>query len=353
MKESDIDLSICMITYNHESTIADAIQGVLSQVLNKTFELVIGEDCSSDNTRDICEAFAIANNNVRLLPAQGNLGMHSNFKRTVDACKGKYVAFCEGDDFWTDTLKLQKQLDFLEVNTDYGLVHTDFDTLYMNDNYLMSSTHDKLGVKLEGSCSLKYWNSFGKSKATIKTLTVCFRKEYLQKYYQFMASDHKDWAVGDFPLFFFISSISKIGYLSDSTAVYRTVPAGTASSAAINSDKHLYIRKSYVEMRKYLLTNLITEKYDYLKAYHREYKSLLISAIISGNKTHFFKILNKTDLMRNPPLLFRLAYHNDTYVFNNITVIILRLYQRINILLYFASKPKFVWDTAKRKWLRH
>jgi len=107
-----------MITYNHEPFIAQAIEGVLMQKTNFKYELVIGEDCSTDNTRKICEEYAHNYPDIiRLLPSEKNLGMFANGTRTMKACmNGKYIALCEGDDYWTDPNKLQKQVDFMESN---------------------------------------------------------------------------------------------------------------------------------------------------------------------------------------------------------------------------------------------
>lgn len=114
-------LNVCMITYNHERYIHQAIQSVLGQIADFPIELVIGEDGSTDNTRAICETYATNYpDKVKLLPVKGNLGMMKNFLRTYRACDGKYIAFLEGDDFWTDRTKLQKQIDFLERNPSYS-----------------------------------------------------------------------------------------------------------------------------------------------------------------------------------------------------------------------------------------
>jgi len=111
-----------MITYNHERYISEAIDGILMQECDFEYELVIGEDYSTDNTRKICEQYAAKYpNKIKLLQSVNNWGMNSNFIRTVKECNSKYIALCEGDDYWTDPLKLQKQVDFLEKNKEYSL----------------------------------------------------------------------------------------------------------------------------------------------------------------------------------------------------------------------------------------
>ena len=109
-----------MITYNHEKYISEAIEGVLMQKATFPIELIIGEDCSTDNTREIVLEYAEKYPDIihPLLP-EGNLGMMRNFIKTMEDAKGKYIALCEGDDYWTDPYKLQKQINFLETNRDF------------------------------------------------------------------------------------------------------------------------------------------------------------------------------------------------------------------------------------------
>lgn len=119
---SKVKVSVCMITYNHELFIRDAIEGVLMQKINVPLELFIGEDFSSDNTQIICQEYTKRYPDIiRLLSSSKNLGVMANFTRTLRECDGKYISLCEGDDYWIDPYKLQKQIDFLEHNADYVL----------------------------------------------------------------------------------------------------------------------------------------------------------------------------------------------------------------------------------------
>src|SRR5690554_5301571 len=118
-------VSVWMITYNHEQYIKQAIEGVLMQQTTFRIELVIGEDCSTDNTANIIREYE--QKNPGLIKARynnQNIGMIPNMIKTLEECNGKYIALCEGDDFWTDPFKLQKQVDFLETHLDYtGAAH--------------------------------------------------------------------------------------------------------------------------------------------------------------------------------------------------------------------------------------
>jgi glycosyltransferase involved in cell wall biosynthesis len=108
-------VSICMSTYRHEQFIQQAIEGVMMQQTTFPIELVIGEDYSNDSTRAVCEEMAARySGKIKLLPSDRNYGQNHNLSRTVKACTGKYIALCEGDDYWIDPGKLQKQVEFLE-----------------------------------------------------------------------------------------------------------------------------------------------------------------------------------------------------------------------------------------------
>ena len=115
-----ITVSICCITYNHEHFISQALDGFLMQKTNFKVEILIGEDCSTDRTRSVIENYCIKYpGKIKLLTYEKNIGSIKNHINTLNASTGKYVALCDGDDFWTDPLKLQKQVDFLEANPDY------------------------------------------------------------------------------------------------------------------------------------------------------------------------------------------------------------------------------------------
>lgn len=113
-------VSVAMITYNHERYVRQAIESIINQKTIYRIELIIGEDCSSDETLAICKEYEQkCPQIVKLLPSNVNLGVTSNLIRTLQACTGEYIALCEGDDYWGDSLKVQKQVDFLSANRDF------------------------------------------------------------------------------------------------------------------------------------------------------------------------------------------------------------------------------------------
>jgi len=120
-------VSVCMLTYQHVGFIAQAIEGALMQKTDFLFEILIGEDESNDGTREICQNFAqrypqqirlFLRNRRDVMHIDGRARGSFNFRKTLLEAKGEFIALCEGDDFWTDPSKLQRQVDFLRANPD-------------------------------------------------------------------------------------------------------------------------------------------------------------------------------------------------------------------------------------------
>lgn len=116
-------ISVCMITYNHEKYIRQAVEGVLSQEVEYPFELNIFNDASTDRTGDIIRSIITLHPKgelIRYHVHEKNIGLPANYRWSINNCRGKYVAICEGDDYWIDRNKLQKQVDVLEQNPAYS-----------------------------------------------------------------------------------------------------------------------------------------------------------------------------------------------------------------------------------------
>jgi len=111
----------CLITYNHGAFIQKAIESAQAQQVDFPIEFIIADDCSTDGTTDIIRKMAASNPGIRPLLREKNIGAGPNFISMLQAAKGKYIAYLEGDDYWTDNRKLQKQVDFLERHPDYSI----------------------------------------------------------------------------------------------------------------------------------------------------------------------------------------------------------------------------------------
>ncbi len=226
-------LSICMIAYNHENFICEAIEGVLMQKANFNYELVIGEDCSTDETRKICMEYQQKYpDKIKLLLPEKNLGMMRNFITTLQACQGKYIALCEGDDYWTDPYKLQKQVDFLEANAEYVMCFHDAEIL--NPKGVFTPYLASTGI----SPKKYYTGADFITQNFVPTASVIFRKEYL---------DMKVLIESDIPsvdwfLYVMLLQKGKIGYLSDKMSVWRQHSGGVYNGLSAIKEKQFKIK---------------------------------------------------------------------------------------------------------------
>jgi len=204
-------VSVAIITYNHEYYISKAIESALMQSTNFNFDIVIGEDCSTDRTRQICEDFAQKDGRIKLLPSEKNLGASLNFSRTLKSCNGKYIALLEGDDFWTDHLKLQKQVDLLDNNHEFSFCFTDRMIVDDKDILLRERSIPESKRRI-----LSYSDIL--SGFTPPTQTVLFRAELLDAQ---ILDTMKIVFNGDTLLFGYLSTKGYAGYLNSVTSTYR------------------------------------------------------------------------------------------------------------------------------------
>ncbi|MDP9080737.1 MAG: glycosyltransferase [Bacteroidota bacterium] len=120
MDTQTLMVSICCITYNQDKFLAKAIDSYMMQKTDFEFDIVIGNDCSSDGTREILEHYKEKYaDKIKVISSDKKMGTISNLISCNGLCKGKYIAFCKGDDIWADPNKLQKQVDLLETNPKY------------------------------------------------------------------------------------------------------------------------------------------------------------------------------------------------------------------------------------------
>lgn len=124
-------VSIAFVTFNHERYVAQALQSVLMQETTFPFEIVIGEDCSLDSTRQIVLDYQMRfPEKIKVLLHPRNLGGARNFCEVLNVCSGKYIHFLEGDDYWTDKTKLQKQVAFLDSQPQFAFCFHNFNVLH-------------------------------------------------------------------------------------------------------------------------------------------------------------------------------------------------------------------------------
>ena len=237
--QSSIVVSICVVTFNHVSFIKKCLDDILMQQTNFDYEILLGEDASTDGTREICIEYA------KKYPSKIKLFLHHrennisingsptgrfNFLYNLYSAQGKYIALCEGDDYWTDPYKLQKQVDFLEANPNFNICFTNAYNLLQNNELKLKEIPD---ISTNGVYTyddlLEHYNF-------ITTASVVVRKNF---------NTIPQWIfklpVGDLGLYLLTCKTAKIKCLPDITTVYRIHNQGIWSSLSQIKQFEIYL----------------------------------------------------------------------------------------------------------------
>lgn len=211
-------VSVCLITYNHARFIRQAVESVLAQQTDFLFEIVIGEDCSTDNTRSILrELDAIYPGRLRLFQRERNIGMGPNAAATYAECHGTYVAMLEGDDYWTSPKKLQQQVDAMDAHPQWAVCCHAAAAI----NEMGGSDPLALPTPSRDVCTI---DDLLRANF-IQTCTVMYRGGLVPEIPSWLL----DLKLLDWPLHILHARHGTIGYLPDSMAAYR-IHAGGAWS---------------------------------------------------------------------------------------------------------------------------
>lgn len=226
-------VSVIVSTYNHEKFISECLDGILMQQTSFPFEIILGEDESSDGTREICKSYAdkypeqiklFLRSRKDVIYINGNPTGRYNFIENLKACNGKYIALLDGDDYWSDRLKLQKQVDLLEVNPQLiACHHWQYMAIEKEGSFVEVETPTKEdGYFPQAVSSAK--NIFA-NQVRMKTRTLMFRnivdKEFFPPWFYKVA-------FGDVPLSFLLGKHGDFGFIDEPMAVYRQTNDGVS-----------------------------------------------------------------------------------------------------------------------------
>jgi glycosyltransferase involved in cell wall biosynthesis len=268
---NDITVNIIMLTYNQEQFIAQTIESVLVQKTNFNYQLVIGEDCSTDKTRSICESYAMKySDRIKLLPKlEKNIGFMANYTRTIKNCDGKYIANCDGDDYWIDEYKLQKQVDFLNNNSEYSIVYTGIKRLFLNGDL---KEKNNSATKTITNFEDLIFNNY------IPSVSVLFKNT--QNYENEIPNWFINLPYGDWPTYLWtIKNSGKIYFLNEITAIYRTGIGVSVNMGKISSNfvkghiiflKCMEIDKSFSHKKGIILKSISIKKLELMTSLNRE-----------------------------------------------------------------------------------
>jgi glycosyltransferase involved in cell wall biosynthesis len=231
-------LSVAVITYNQEKFISQTLDSILSQEHNYSYEIVIGDDCSTDNTKLIIEDYATRYPNIiKTIYNEINVGLIKNYFNVISKCSGKYIMECAGDDWWLPG-KVKQQLNFMEANSDTGLCYG-LAQCYNEDNEYINKN---IGVEC---------NSFEEVMVSnpIPAVTVCFKRECVVRYIDDVAPVLQGWKMEDYPMWLWFYKNSKVAYIPVCFACYRCLNESVSNSK--NIEKRIEFLKSTYDIRNF------------------------------------------------------------------------------------------------------
>lgn len=317
-------VSICCTTYNQKEYIRDALNSFLSQKTNFTYEIIVHDDCSTDGTTDILHNYEEKYpQKIKVIYESENQYSKGIKIEPIlyKECKGKYIAFCEGDDYWCDQYKLQKQFDFMEKNIDCSLT--------VHSCYFQNSLTGKKKQKKQPYFGSRYYtiNEIITGDGGIfPTNSMFFRKQFIDLPSYFYTSP-----IGDLPTMMYLATVGSVYYMDEPMSVYRVNSINSWSARQLSNDIKLRKKrqeKFYKEVclmlkefnkvtnNKYdkAVTNLLLiKKYQYFVAIGE------LNKIKDKEFKKLYKIYTKREIFRKVKL----------FIIRNIPCIYLYLKKRI------------------------
>ena len=217
-------VSIVTLAFNHGRYLRQCLDGFVMQITDFPFEVIIHDDASTDDTAQIIreyeEKYPHIFRPIYQTENQYSKGVAIGATYLYPAVRGKYICECEGDDWWTDPYKLQKQADFLEAHPEYSLCCTAYGSMRMRDGFVKDEKGTETDITMRQLMK----------KNLIGTLTVMYRKEVHQEYMEQVLPVMPKFRMGDIPLWLFMASKGKIRKLADQTAMYRKLEYSASHS---------------------------------------------------------------------------------------------------------------------------
>lgn len=203
--------SVCMVTYNQIGYVKQSIESVLNQIHSYDYEFLISDDCSTDGTQDIIRAYEKNYPNlIKPVYNEQNIGAMKNYFQTLNRCRGKYILFCDGDDFW-EPGKVEKQISFMENNK-----YFDF-------------TYSKMEIKNPHKDKVEYFGRYAANledvfiQNPVTSSTLCFKNEMWKEYFKTEQPDNKKWIMEDFPFVIYCFNNYHGFFLDEVLATYNVI----------------------------------------------------------------------------------------------------------------------------------
>lgn len=280
-------LSVHILTYNCERYIKDALDSVLHQKTTFPFEIVIGDDASSDDTFNIIEKYAKRHDNIKAHKNPKNLGILKNFIETLKRCRGEYVFDLAGDDWLSDENALQILVETLDENPTYSFVDSGFDC-YFERTGRYKRFYNKKNMKMSKEGYINYQKVYGNS-----FMGCCYRKDVLLKITDFSVYKQQGFEFEDYPILTDLVMNSDFGLIPKVLSVYR-----------IHRNSHSNNTKSYLRTKLFFAEkyNFSADEIDEIRRI--DHNHMLHNASLTGNK----KRGEKHYTLFRKPMLLNLIY---------------------------------------------
>ena len=313
-------ISVIVTTYNQESTIGRTLDSILMQHCHAPYEIVIGEDCSTDNTLAVCRQYAELHPDIiRILVNKVNKGVINNYFDCMLQCRGEYIADCAGDDFWSDPLKLEKEVLVLESNPTVTLVHTAWNNYHVNSGLITESVHQPFTDTITQGTKMLEDIIVQTKVPVIHLCTSLYRKSIVLSELEkdeFMFRT-KEFGCEDLQIAFIMAQRGNIAYLPERTLNY-CIHGETVSST--NNHRQSFLFTKRVSSLSYYLS----QKYE----------------IHSPRIEHYFS-----------HRIYELAMHAFRSFSPDLLAEVLRCAESWNI--HLTLRHRFVFFIMRHKWLWH
>lgn len=236
----DIVLSVMVTVYNHEKYIRQALDSILDQQHGYKYEILIGEDCSADGSREILREYeARYPEIIRVFFNERNIGLIKNFYNLYSHCRGRYIAGCSGDDWWLPG-KVALQVGYMEGHPDTGMVYTRARFHYEDPDH--RNKEEFFGQDV--TCFTKIIR-----QNHIPAVTVLYKKSLADRYVEEVRPLERDWMMEDYPMWLWFSLNSRMAFLDNVTACYRVVENSVSHSS--EKAKWLRFKASTAAIKRY------------------------------------------------------------------------------------------------------
>jgi|GEM_PF-1305135 len=303
-------ISVLVITYNHEKYIEKSLKSILDQEGDFRLEIIIGNDKSPDNTKKILKKYE-TDKRFLIINREINIGATKNMNDLIKKANGKYIAILEGDDFWTDPKKLQKQLKVFEENKDAVLCFTDSNTVNEKD--------EVIGQKIQGINKIRNLKELIMNRSGIATGTILYKNIFQKKINKdaeilFTSSN----IVGDLPRFAYLIKFGIFYRLPEKTGSYRYITRGSTSFSSKSAiEQNVELEKVIVAIKKY---------------YNSEY-SFFINCYLNRRRKAHIKLLKKNGKNLN-------EYKKTLKIKDNLNLFLYNIFSPIDNLIHSLYRKK-------------